>query len=56
MFSVFNMLPDNKNGGRDVVFFSNLTRSSALLTQRDMALNTPFPEFKTTGDDKHDHF
>ena len=34
-----------------MVFFNG---SSALPTQRDMASNTPFPEFKTTGDDKHD--
>ena len=59
MYSVFNMLPDNKHGGSDVgffffFFFLQSNGSSALLTQRDMASNTPFPEFKTTGDDKHD--
>lgn len=40
-------------------FFSNLTdlalyRLNYSSVYSDMASNTPFPEFKTTGDDKHD--
>ena len=53
------MLPNDKHGGSDVVFFSNLTdlalyRFNYSSVYSDMASNTPFPEFKTTGDDKHD--
>ena len=59
MFSVFNMLPDNNHGGSNKVFFSNLTDVvlyglNESTVYSDMALNTPFPEFKMTGDDKHD--